>query len=340
MIDLRSDTVTQPTAGMRAAMKDAPLGDDVFRDDPSVLALERFAAERLGKEAALYVPTGTMANQIALRLHCRHGDELVAHRRCHIFNYETGAAAALAGVQVRPIDSDDGSMTPEAVAAQLRISEDVHVANTGMIAFENTHNACGGRVLDQALVQASVAVAKAQGVAAHLDGARLANAAAASGMSLAELAAPFDTVSLCLSKGLGAPVGSVLAGDNDSMARALRFRKMYGGGMRQAGVIAAAGLYALEHQAQRLVDDHRRARRLAEALDGLAGVTADPPETNLVYFTLAQDHPLSDDELLDALRSRGVALHGGARRFRAVLHLDVDDDDLAQAISAFGAVLG
>jgi len=340
MIDLRSDTVTQPTAGMRAAMKDAPLGDDVFRDDPSVLALERFAAERLGKEAALYVPTGTMANQIALRLHCRHGDELVAHRRCHIFNYETGAAAALAGVQVRTIDSDDGSMTPEAVAAQLRISEDVHVANTGMIAFENTHNACGGRVLDQALVQASVAVAKAQGVAAHLDGARLANAAAASGRSLAELAAPFDTVSLCLSKGLGAPVGSVLAGDNDSMARALRFRKMYGGGMRQAGVIAAAGLYALEHQAQRLVDDHRRARRLAEGLDGLAGVTADPPETNLVYFTLAQDHPLSDDELLAALRSRGVALHGGARRFRAVLHLDVDDDDLAQAISAFGAVLG
>ena len=297
------------------------------RDDPSVLALERFAAARLGKEAALYVPTGTMANQIALRLHCRHGDELVAHRRCHIFNYETGAAAALAGVQVRTIDSDDGSMTPEAVAAQLRISDDVHVANTGMIAFENTHNACGGRVLDQALVQASVAVAKAQGVAAHLDGARLANAAAASGRSLAELAAPFDTVSLCLSKGLGAPVGSVLAGDNHSMARALRFRKMYGGGMRQAGVIAAAGLYALEHQAQRLVDDHRRARRLAEALDGLAGVTADPPETNLVYFTLAQDHPLSDDELLAALRSRGVALHGGAT-VSAVLHLDVDDDDL------------
>ena len=310
MIDLRSDTVTQPTAGMRAAMKDAPLGDDVFRDDPSVLALERFAAERLGKEAALYVPTGTMANQTA---DCIAGTATACcASSLPIFNYETGAAAALAGVQVRTIDSDDGSMTPEAVAAQLRISDDVHVANTGMIAFENTHNACGGRVLDQALVQASVAVAKAQGVAAHLDGARLANAAAASGRSLAELAAPFDTVSLCLSKGLGAPVGSVLAGDNDSMARALRFRKMYGGGMRQAGVIAAAGLYALEHQAQRLVDDHRRARRLGEALDGLAGVTADPPETNLVYFTLAQDHP-PDDELLAALRAEGCAEHGGRR---------------------------
>ena len=177
MIDLRSDTVTRPTAGMRAAMASAPLGDDVFRDDPSVLALERYAAEILGKEAALYVPTGTMANQIALRIHCRHGDELIAHRRGHIFNYETGAAAALAGVQIRTIDSDDGSMTPAAVAAQLRISKDTHVANTALLAFENTHNACGGKVLDQELVKASVAVARAQGVPVHLDGARLANAA-------------------------------------------------------------------------------------------------------------------------------------------------------------------
>ena len=339
MIDLRSDTVTRPTAGMRAAMASAPLGDDVFRDDPSVLALERYAAEILGKEAALYVPTGTMANQIALRIHCRHGDELIAHRRGHIFNYETGAAAALAGVQIRTIDSDDGSMTPAAVAAQLRISKDTHVANTALLAFENTHNACGGKVLDQELVKASVAVARAQGVPVHLDGARLANAAAASGQSLRGLAEPFDTISLCLSKGLGAPVGSVLAGDQERIKAALRYRKMYGGGMRQAGFIAAAGLYALKHHVERMVDDHDRARRLAHALSQLPGLVVDQPETNLLYFEVPTDHRLSDEAIQQALLDRGVAIHGGGRRFRAALHLDVDDDDLGVAIEAFRAVL-
>ena len=339
MIDLRSDTVTRPTQGMRAAMAEAPLGDDVFRDDPSVLALEARAAELLGKQAALYVPTGTMANQIALRIHCRHGDELVAHRRCHIFNYETGAAAALAGVQIRTIDSDDGSITPAALAAELRISEDTHVANTALVAFENTHNACGGRVLDQELVKASVAVAKGQGVPVHLDGARLANAAAASGRSLQQLAEPFDTISLCLSKGLGAPVGSVLAGDEGRIKTALRYRKMYGGGMRQAGLIAAAGLYALEHHLERMVDDHHRALRLAEALSQIPGLMVDQPDTNLLYFEVPTDHRLSDEAIQHAMLERGVAIHGGGRRFRAAFHLDVDDDDLAVAIEAFRAVL-
>jgi len=339
MIDLRSDTVTRPTPGMRAAMAEAELGDDVFRDDPTVLALESRAAELLGKEAGLFVPTGTMANQLALRVHCRHGDELVAHRRCHIFNYETGAAAALAGVQIRTIDSDDGSMSPDAVAAELRISDDTHVANTALLTFENTHNACGGAVLDQAMVEASVAVAKAQGVAAHLDGARLGNAAAVTGFTLAQHAAPFDTVSICLSKGLGAPVGSVLCGDTERINRALRFRKMYGGGMRQAGVIASAGLYALEHHLQRLGDDHRRAKALAEALERLPGLRVEAPQTNLLFFNLDADLSISDPEFEAALLQRGVAIHGGDRRFRAALHLDVTDEDLERAIEAFRAVV-
>jgi threonine aldolase len=338
MIDLRSDTVTQPTPAMRAAMMAAPLGDDVFRDDPTVLELEATAARMLGKEAGLYVPTGTMANQLALRVHCRHGDEVVAHRRCHIFNYETGAAAALAGVQLRTIDSDDGNMTPEAVAAQLRISDDTHVANTALLAFENTHNACGGLVLDQALVEASVACAAAQGVPAHLDGARLANAAVASGSTLAALAAPFQTVSLCLSKGLGAPVGSVLCGDRRRITLALRYRKMYGGGMRQAGVIAAAGLHALQHHVERLADDHARTQHLAEALGRHAAVQVEQPQTNLLFFNLAPDYPVSDVDFEARLSAAGVLVHGGNRRFRAVLHLDVDDAALEQAISAFDAL--
>jgi threonine aldolase len=339
MIDLRSDTVTRPTPGMRAAMADAELGDDVFRDDPTVLALESKAADMLGKEAGLFVPTGTMANQLALRVHCRHGDEVIAHRRCHIFNYETGAAAALAGVQIRTIDSEDGSMSPDAVAAELRISDDTHVANTALLTFENTHNACGGTVLDQDLVEASLALAKAQGVATHLDGARLGNAAAASGRRLAELARPFDTVSICLSKGLGAPVGSLLCGDIQRITQALRYRKMYGGGMRQAGVIASAGIYALDHHLERLGEDHRRAQELAHALVELPGLTVEMPQTNLLFFNLDADLPLSDEEFEASLLQRGVAIHGGDRRFRAALHLDVTDETLERAIEAFRAVL-
>jgi threonine aldolase len=339
MIDLRSDTVTRPGAAMRAAMMDAPLGDDVFRDDPTVLALEARGAELLGKEAGLFVPTGTMANQIALRVHCRHGDEVVAHRRCHIFNYETGAAAALAGVQWRPIDSDDGSMSAEAVAAELRISQDTHVANTALLAFENTHNACGGTVLDQALLEAAVACAAAQGVPAHLDGARLANAAIASERDLAELAAPFATVSLCLSKGLGAPLGSLLCGDAPRIERALRLRKMYGGGMRQAGVVAAAGLYALNHHRERLAEDHRRASQMAEALARLPALRVEAPQTNLLFFELAADHPLSTADFEAKLAHAGVLIHGSERRFRAAFHLDIDDDDLERALAAIQALL-
>ncbi len=338
MIDLRSDTVTRPTPGMREAMATAELGDDVFRDDPTVLALEAKAADILGKEAGLFVPTGTMANQLALRVHCRHGDEVVAHRRCHIFNYETGAATALAGVQLRTIDSDDGSMSPEAVARELRISDDTHVANTALLAFENTHNACGGKVLDQRQVEASVAVAAAQGVPAHLDGARLANAAVASSTSLAALAAPFQTVSLCLSKGLGAPVGSVLCGDRKRIRLALRYRKMYGGGMRQAGVIAAAGLYALHHHVERLAEDHARAQHLAAALARHGAVRVEQPDTNLLFFNLAADYPVSDADFEARLKAAGVLVHGGNRRFRAVLHLDVDDGALDQAIAAFDSL--
>jgi threonine aldolase len=339
-IDLRSDTVTRPCAAMRAAMMEAPLGDDVFRDDPTVLALEARAALLLGKDAALFVPTGTMANQIALRLHCRHGNELIAHERSHIYNYEGGAAAALAGVQVRPISSVDGGLSPGAVAAALRITDDPHVANTGLIAFEDTHNACGGKVLDPAQVAAAVAIANDAGVPAHLDGARLANAAVASGRSMSELAAPFTTVSICLSKGLGAPLGSLICGDEDAMGRALRIRKLYGGGMRQAGIVAAAGLYALEHNLKPLADDHRRADDLSQCLAAIPGVEVDRPDTNLVFFRLADEHPLQGANLSARLAEAGLLVAAMGNQFRAALHRDISDAQAQAAGAILAAVLG
>ena len=338
-IDLRSDTVTRPTAAMRAAMMAAPLGDDVFRDDPTVLALEAKAAQLLGKEAAIFVPTGTMANQIAVRLHCRHSNELIAHEQSHIYNYEGGAAAALAGVQVRPVTSADGGLSPDAVAAALRISDDPHVANTGLIALENTHNACGGKVLDQEQVRAAVAIADAAGVPAHLDGARLANAAIASDRPIAELAAPFASVSICLSKGLGAPLGSLLCGEADAMRQALRIRKLYGGGMRQAGIVAAAGLYALEHHRERLAEDHRRAQELARHLAAIPGVEADHPQTNLVFFRIAKDHPMRREDLNERLAREGLLIAGMGDQVRAVLHLDIDDSQAEAAAAILRRVL-
>ena len=346
-IDLRSDTVTRPTAAMRAAMFDAPLGDDVFGDDPSVNALEAKAAALLGKERALFVPSGTMANQLALRAHTRLGDEVLLHRKSHIFNYESGGAPAISGVSLRTLDSKDGTLCPDAVEENLHTCDDPHFAPTSLVCFENTHNGCGGVVVDGANVLAVAERVRPHGIRMHLDGARLMNAAVASGRSAAEIAAPFDTVSLCLSKGLGCPVGSVLAGDAEAIARAYRFRKMLGGGMRQAGVLAAAGSHALDHHVARMADDHRRARTLAEALDAMPGVTValERVQTNLVYFGLAKDHPLAgvtDDgqsRLVRALEEHGVWITGGLYRLRAVTHLDVDDACLERAIEAFRAVL-
>lgn len=352
-IDLRSDTVTRPTPAMRDAMHAAPVGDDVFGDDPTINALQERAAELLGKERALFVPSGTMANQLAIRAQTRHGDEIVLHDKAHIYNYEGGAAAALAGVSMRTFDTSDGSL-PTGIRAHLHLNDDPHFAPTSLVCFENTNNGCGGVIVPQDNVEAVAAAARAAADEAgkpmrlHLDGARLFNAAVGAGTDVRTLAAPFDTVSVCLSKGLGAPVGSLLAGDAATIARAYRFRKMYGGGMRQAGVLAAAGLHALEHHVDRLADDHARARKLALALSEIDGVTVDldRAQTNLVYFDLDGEHPLASwysgdtPMVVQRLAERGVLVVGSPARLRAVTHLDIDDAALDRAITVFREVLG
>ncbi len=345
-VDLRSDTVTRPTRAMKQAMMDAPLGDDVFGDDPTVHALERKVAQLLGKEAAILVPSGTMANQLALRVQLRPGEEAIVHAGCHILNNEGGGAAALSGVTLRPLDSADGGLDPGAVEANLHLDDDPHHAQTRLICLENTHNACGGQVLSFPGLQAVAEVARRHGVAMHLDGARLLNAQVASGRAAQQWAALFDTVSLCLSKGLGAPVGSVLAGPADLVAKARRHRKQLGGGMRQAGILAAAGLYALDHHVERLADDHRRARQLAEAIAQVPGLTVElwRVQTNIVYFDLAPDHPLARDPrgretLQRRLAERGVRIAGAPYRLRAVTHLDVDDTGIERACAALREVM-
>ncbi len=344
-VDLRSDTVTRPSAAMQAAMSTAPMGDDVFRDDPTVLKLEACAAEMLGKESALFLPSGTMANQVGLRLHTRGGDEIIVHAKAHIYNYESGAQSALAGVAVRPVDSVDGTLPLETVRKSLHVIDDPHLAPTTLIAFENTHNGCGGRVVPLDNIQEVAGLAREHGIALHLDGARLFNAVVASGKSAAELSAPFDTVSVCLSKGLGAPIGSMLAGTRKAMHLALRYRKMYGGGMRQVGGLAAAGLHALEHHIAGLADDHRRARELAEAFAGFGGLQVDleSVQTNIVYFDLEASHPLAStgdaDPLVKALEADGILLTNGGLRCRAVTHRDVGDEGIARALEAMRGAL-
>jgi len=346
VVDLRSDTVTRPSAAMREAMMGAPLGDDVFGDDPTVIALQDLAAELLGKEAALFVPTGTMSNQLALKAQCSSGDEIIIHQGAHIYNYESGAAAALAGVQVRTLSSDDGSLPLDQVQAAIHQTRDPHYAPTGLICFENTHNACGGTVVQRENIDAIAALAEAKNIPLHLDGARLFNAAEASGRPVAQMSERFETVSICLSKGLGCPVGSVLVGSTRAIERAYRFRKMYGGGMRQAGVLAGAGIFALQNNVERLADDHRRARALAQAIDGCDGLSVDLARvhTNLVYINAEVGHPLGTIEgngnpvLVNRLRELNVLITGGAHRLRAALHLDVDDAGVEQAIDAFQRV--
>jgi threonine aldolase len=332
---------------MRQAMAQAVVGDDVFGDDPTVLLLQERVAQLLGKEAALYVPSGTMANQLAVRVHCRPGDEAIVHARSHLFSYEGGAAAALSGVSLRTVDSPAGLLTPGQLTEHLHLADDPHLAPTRLFCLENTHNACGGRVLPQDPVVAVCDWAHNHGLACHLDGARLANAAVASGQSLSTLAAPFDSVSLCLSKGLGAPMGSLLAGPAPLIKQAWRERKRFGGGLRQAGIVAAAGLFALDNHLTRLEDDHKRARRLAEALAQTAGYQLDlaAVETNLVFFDLAADHPGQRDigtarqQLVQRARDQGVWITGGMGRFRAVTHLDVDDAGIERAIAVLRAIV-
>jgi threonine aldolase len=277
-VDLRSDTVTQPTPPMREAMARAEVGDDVFGDDPSVNALEAETAALLGKEAAVFVPSGTMANQLAIRSQTEPGDEILVEANAHIYYYEGGGPAALSGVMCRCLAGERGVFSGAAVTAALRPS-DQHFPRTRLVCLENTHNRGGGKVWPLQQMQEVAAVARHHGLRLHLDGARLWNAAIASSMAESAIAAPFDTVSVCYSKGLGAPVGSALAGPKDVIARARRFRKMFGGGMRQAGVLAAAALYALHHHRVRLAEDHANARLLAAGLSKINGLTLAPAET-------------------------------------------------------------
>lgn len=345
MIDLRSDTVTRPTPAMREAMQAAELGDDVLGDDPTVLALERTVADRAGKEAALFVPSGTMSNQLAIRAQTTPGDEVLLHRRSHIFHWESGGPAALSGVHCRTLDSADGTLPQDALDESFHDDRDPHYAPTRLVCLENTHNGCGGLVVPLDHMRAVCTWAAERGLRRHLDGARLWNALVATGTTLDEAAAPFDTVSLCFSKGLGAPVGSILVGDAETIRRARRFRKMFGGGMRQAGLLAAAALHALEHHVDRLADDHARARRFVEHVATLPGIVVDPgrPFTNLAYFAVTPDHPLQqrgDSAVIEALATHGIRLLGQRGIYRAAFHLDVDDHGLARTLDAFDAVFG
>ena len=337
MIDLRSDTVTQPTPAMRAAMMAAPLGDDVLGDDSAVTTLERTIAAMLGKEAGLFVPSGTMANQLAIRCHCESGDEIIAHGESHIIHYETGAPAALSGCMIRPLDGARGLFDADAVHAAIR-NRDIHSPRSRLVVVENTHNRGGGSVWPISQFRAVSAAAREHGLAVHVDGARLFNACAAAGYSAAEFVRDADSVSVCFSKALGAPVGSALVGPRDLIDRARRFRKMLGGGMRQSGFLAAAAIHALDHHVQRLAVDHTRAKELANRMDGIWGVTVNPPlreiESNMVFFDLAPS--LGDArEFCARLLAAGVAMIPmGARRVRAVMHLDVPEDVIERTVEA------
>ena len=332
MIDLRSDTVTRPTGEMRRAMLEAPVGDDVFGEDPTVHRLEEYVADLLGKQAALYAPSGTMTNQIGVHVNTKRGEEVLLHEGSHIFVYEAGAPAMLSGVQLRTLAGENGVLSPETVSAAVR-SEDVHFPRSRLLCLENTHNTSGGKVFPLEDFAAAAARAKEHGLKVHLDGARLFNAQAATGTPAREWCAHADTVSVCSSKGLGAPVGSLLAGDEETIREARRARKAFGGGMRQAGIIAVASLYAFENHVDRLGEDHRRASELAAGLRG-AGYEAAEPETNLVL--IAVERP---SEFLQALAREGVLATPGRPGFvRLCTHLDAGDEDIQTAIEAAATI--
>jgi threonine aldolase len=340
-IDLRSDTVTRPTAAMRAAMAAAEVGDDVFGDDPTVNALQSRVAQMLGKEAALFVPTGTQSNLCGLMAHCGRGDEYLVGQMAHTYRWEGGGAAVLGSIQPQPIAQQaDGSIALADIEANIK-PDDAHFARTRLLALENTW---GGKVLPLAYIEEATALARRRGLATHLDGARLFNAAVEQAAQRGSLdaraealciAGHFDTVSVCFSKGLGTPVGSALAGPRELIARAHRVRKMLGGGMRQAGVLAACALHALEHHIDRLAEDHAHARRLAQGLQGLAGVRVEPPQTNLVFIDL---DPAIAQGAVERLRAAGV-LCTGLYRLRLATHLDVSSSDIDAAIERFRSAI-
>jgi threonine aldolase len=331
-IDLRSDTVTRPTPAMRRAMSEAEVGDDVYGEDPTVNLLERRTAELLGKEAALFVPSGTMANQIAIGLHAGPGDELICDGSAHVYVWEAGGIARHWGVQARTINPHGGLIRLDHLVDKIR-PENEHYTRTRLVCLENTHNRAGGRVHPIESVREIAGWARSNGLALHLDGARLMNAVVASGVSASDWASQFDTVSICFSKGLGAPVGSAIAGTAEDMKRAHRLRKALGGGMRQAGILAAGALFALDHHVDRLVDDHANARAIADAVERSPGLSLEsgPVETNLVWIAVDPEFGTAR-EVADRLREVGVLISAlGPQTLRAVTHLDVSREQCEQA---------
>ncbi len=345
-VDLRSDTVTQPTPPMREAMAAAVVGDDVLGDDPTVIELQNRIAEMLGKEAALFVPSGTMSNAVAIKSQTKPGDEIVTHRKSHIYMYEAGGYAVLAGCSISLVEGERGQMSPEDVQRAIRkvAGSDSHYPECTLICVENTANVGGGSIYDQKTLDAICEVAHKNDCRAHMDGARMFNAIVASGTDPARMVRDFDTISICLSKGLGAPIGSVLVGDAATITEAHRWRKMFGGGMRQSGILAAAGLYALENNIDRLGEDHARARRLAEALDAMEAYSIDlgAVQSNMVYINCKKDGAKT---LVNTLAERGIDVldleqgvdYGDISTVRAVVHLHITDEDIDRVITAFDA---
>jgi threonine aldolase len=342
MIDLRSDTVTKPTLAMRRAMAEAEVGDDVYGEDPTVNRLQERAAEIFEKEAAIFVPTGSMGNQTAVKLHTRPGQEVVIEERGHIFNFEMATMAAFSGVLARPVKSNDGSgiLTWDEIAGALHSNSAYYVAPTGLVALENSHNLAGGSVLTRERTEDICARAHAMNLPVHLDGARIFNAAAALGETVADLARLADSVMFCLSKGLGAPVGSMLLGTRAFIDEARVVRKMLGGGMRQAGVLAAAGLIALEESPKLLPEDHANAKLLAEGVAGLAGIQIDPEKvvTNIVIFNVTETGQTAD-AICVQMRERGVLAAGFGSSIRMVTHYDVSRGDIETALRELRAIL-
>ncbi len=338
-VDLRSDTVTQPTPPMREAMSRAAVGDDVWGDDPTVIQLQEMVAGMLGKEAALFVPSGTMSNNIAIKSQTNHGDEIVTHRKSHIYLWESGAYASLAGCSISLVDGDWGQMSPRGVQKAIRktAGSNSHFPDCKLVCAENTANVGGGSIYQQEALDGICKVAHENDCRAHLDGARLFNAVIGGGTDPARMVRDFDTISVCLSKGLGAPVGSVLVGDRETISRSHRWRKTFGGGMRQSGILAAAGIHALENNIERLSEDHIRASRLAEAISRMSSFTVELEgvQSNMVYVQCDEG---SAKEVASRLASRGVDVSEETDSIvRAVTHLHITDEDIDRAIEAFEA---
>lgn len=340
IIDLRSDTVTRPSPGMRRAMAEAEVGDDVFGDDPTVQRLEAMVAEMLGKEAALFVPSGTMANQVALFTASERGDEVLCGTDCHIINYEVAAPAVLSGLLVHPLPDTKGILAASTIEENIR-PRNIHCPRTAIVALENTHNRAGGTIYPIETTAEIEAVARRHGLWMHLDGARLWNAHVATGISLERYASYFDAVTVCLSKGLGAPVGSLISGSREFIEKARRTRKLFGGGMRQVGILAAAGIYALEHNISRLAEDHANARFLGASFDKLPGLSVDleTVQTNIVVVEVDPGR-MAVGDFVSRMAAQGVlCVAFGARRVRFVPNLDTGDDDCRQAAAIAAQVM-